>query len=75
MKHSQQKMRKNHNKLDFTKNCQVSLFSCGRLKISECPISLTQLGECSKSNTPATIQYNSYFSQIDHQETGYFFTR
>ena len=31
------------------KNCYVSWFSHGQLKISKCSISLAWLGECSKS--------------------------
>ena len=39
-------MKKNNSKLNFTKKCWASWFSCGQLKISKC--SLTRLGECSK---------------------------
>ena len=49
IKHSQHlEMRKNNSKLNFTKKCWASWFSCGQLKISKCSISLTRLGECSK---------------------------
>ena len=42
-------MRKNNIKLNFTKNHRVSWFSCGRLIISKCSISLARLDEYSKS--------------------------
>ena len=40
---------KDNSELNFMKNCRVSWFSRGRLKISKCSISLVRLGECSKS--------------------------
>ena len=44
-------MRKSNRKLNFTENLWASLFSCGRLKISKCSISLAWEAECSKGYT------------------------
>ena len=40
---------KEQQQIKIYKNCWISWFSCGQLKISKCSISLTQLGECSKN--------------------------
>ena len=64
IKHSQhQEMRKN-SKLNVTKNCQVSLFSRGWLIISKCSISLTQLGECSKSKVTPLACIKWWYLQV-----------
>ena len=54
-------MRKSNSKLNFTKNYRASWFSHAQLKISQCSISLAQLGECSKSKVAALTTYPSSF--------------
>ena len=53
-------MRKSSSKLDFTKNCQTSWFSCRHLKISKCFLSLAQLGEFSKSKVTSLCYMRMY---------------
>ena len=57
-------MRKTNSKLNFMKNHRVSLFSCGQLKISKRSISLTQLGECSKSKVTPLACIKWWYLQV-----------